>query len=187
MASSTSLPRTVYISYMPDRAHKREVAQMTRLLAEAGFEVYSTEPGLSVIRSLGKGADYWKEQCILKAENILVICSKKYYKEDHRLATEGSKSPIAVDRYLLRHLVYHGCSRRVIPVVTGVTSYSSCEGIVPQWMMPLARFHWPEQKMQLLRSLESMPEYEKPRVEQKIQVKPIQINFPEASNWNIDD
>ena len=160
---------------------------MTQLLREAGFEVYSAEGNKKAIRAMGKGADYWREQCILKAESIVVVCSKKYCNEDHKLAAQecSTKSPIAVDRYLLRHLVYCGSSRKVVPVVMEMSS--SCEGVVPQWLAPLARFHWPEQKMQLLRALASVPEYEKPRVEQKIHIKPIQINFPEASKWNIDD
>lgn len=189
VASSNSIPRSVYISSVPDRAHKREVANMMRTLTDAGFEVYSTDTCRRGLRALMRGADYWREQCILKAESIVVVCTKKYFKEDQMLATEGTRSSISVDRYLLRHIIYQGGSRRVVPVVMERSSTSSrCEqGIVPLWLEPLARFHWPEQEMQLLRSLASVPEYEKPRVEQKIHLKPIQINFPEASNWSIED
>ncbi|KAL5510438.1 hypothetical protein EMCRGX_G005980 [Ephydatia muelleri] len=187
MASSSPMPRSVYISHLPDRAHKRAVADMTRHLTEAGFEAYSAESCRKGLRALMKGADYWREQCITKAESIVIVCTRKYFREDQRLALEGggSRSPIGVDRYLLRHIAYHGGSRRIVPVV--VEMASSCEDVVPVWAGPLACFRWPEQKMELLRSLASVPQYEKPRVEQKIHLKPIQINFPEASNWSIED
>ena len=189
MAASSPIPRSIYISFLPDRAHKKAVTDMTSLMTDAGFVVYSAESCKRGLRALVKGADYWREQCIIKAESVVVVCTKKYFREDQRLAQEGgggSRSPITVDRYLLRHMAYHGSARRIVPVVVE-TSSSSCEGVVPVWAGPLTCFRWPEQKMELLRGLASVPGYEKPRVEQRIHLKPIQINFPEASNWSIED
>ena len=125
----------------------------------------------------------WKEVCIKRSKNILVVCTPEYYKEDCK-ATDNSRrrsvSKIEVESRLLRQLAYSQESSRIIPVVLDARKPSRSQ--IPLWLMPMVTHTWPSGQADLDLCLRGLPRYVLPKVDlsKKKVIRPIVIDFPDA-------
>ena len=177
---------TVFISYYPEsKKHKQQVAALVQQLKAQGYIVFFDELCKRDIKKNG-GLTRWKERCIEVAENIVVVCSPKYYREDLELSNSYSrpklsKLKVAVDTHLLRNLAYSGGCGRLIPVVMGRDNPNVC---TPIWLQSVMIHHWPSQKLDLLHFIAGVPKFQMPPVVERIVLKPKVIDFPEAYKWD---
>ena len=178
---------TFFISYYPEsKKHKQQVASLVQQLRAQGYTVFFDELCKQDIKKSG-GLTRWKESCIHSADNIVVVCSPKYYREDEELSNvyaprrKLSKRHVAVDTHLLRDIAYSGGCGRLIPVVVGRDDPRTC---TPLWLQSHVIHRWPHDKVDLLRFITGTPKYELPPVVKKIDLKPLVINFPEAYDWD---
>ena len=123
----------------------------------------------------------WKEACIKKSKNIIVICTPEYYKEDSKAidcARRGSK--IELDSRLLRQIAYSSDNSRIIPVFLDARRPSVNQ--IPMWLQPLLTHSWPSGENNLLLCLEGKPRYILPKVDpsKRKVIKPIVIGFPDV-------
>ena len=184
---SPTTPQTVFVSYYPEsKKHKQQVAGLVQQLKAQGYVVFFDELCKKDIKKSG-GLTRWKEWCIHVADNIVVVCSPKYYREDLELSNftcrklKLSKLQVAVDTHLLRNLAYTGGCERLIPVVVGRDDPNVC---TPLWLQSHLIHRWPVDKVDLLRFIAGIPRFEMPPVVRRIELKPRVIDFPEAYDWN---
>ncbi len=182
-------PKTVYISYafgsIPSKT-KSSINKLAEFLHSQTFKVYYEPHCQEEIQNMG-GLNAWKEYCIQRSENIIVICTPTYQREDSKhlpsqssLSTKPSK--ISVDSRLLRLLAYSHASTekaRLLPVVLDSKKAKITE-CVPIWLQSSQQHCWPSGKTDLLYALMKQPKYklEKPRPEDLIIVKPTVIGLP---------
>lgn len=179
---------SVFISFCPvtglrHRKFNKQLCRLAEFLQNQGYTLYFEPNSQAQIRRLG-GVANWKEACIKRSKNILVVCTPEYFAEDARDSEDPahkSTSRIAVDCHLLRQLAYGGEDSRIIPVMLDCCRPSgSCE--VPMWLQPLVRHSWPSGQRDLDLCLRDQPRYvlKKPDPSQRIEIKPIVIDFPRA-------
>ena len=185
--SPRTAPKTVFISYHPDESSQRktQVNTLARQLQVQGFTVLYDGFCKKEIKQ-HKGINRWKEWCIQQAENIVVVCSPKYYKEDNQLANPTlsrklKKPQIEVDCHLLREVAYSSHGDRLIPVVIDGDQPNNC---VPIWLRSLMGYRWPSEKEDLVYCISGVPKYRSPPVVERIVLAPKEINFPEAYEWD---
>ncbi len=122
----------------------------------------------------------WKEACIKKSKNIIVICTPEYFIEDSKAFNDSKKShsKLEIDGRLLRQIAYSKQNDRITPVVLDSKRPSRNE--VPFWLAPLVTYSWPSGQENLVLCLDGQPRYKLPKVD-RIVIKPIVINFPSQS------
>lgn len=179
--------RSVFISYCPEsgltnRKFNNQLRRFAEFIQNQGYTLHFEPNCQAQIRSYG-GPVMWKESCIKKSKNILVVCTPEYFKEDSK-ATDGtskSVSKIEVDSRLLRQLAYSRNNiERIIPVI--LDSKKPTRSQIPLWLQPLVAHSWPSGEADLVLCLEGLPKYVLPKVEpsRRKVIKPIVINFPQA-------
>lgn len=182
-------PNTVFISYYPESAeHTHHVASLAQQLKAQGYFVSFDEFCKTEISKSG-GLTRWKESCIQVAENIVVVCSPNYYREDLELSDYNrmcrvSELHVAVDTHLLRPLAYTRSGERLIPVVMGEDDPEVC---TPIWLWSHLIHRWPIDKRDLLRFIAGIPKFKLPPIVERITLRPTIIDFPEAYDWDVYD
>lgn len=186
---------SVYISYCPEVGvsgdrFKQKLTALANLLIGQRYPVYFDEfCSEKEIRRQG-GLKGWKEYHILQAENILVVCTPKYLEEldilsNPDLRQQIPNSPLDVDSKLLRDVAYGPKPERLIPLVLD-RDRNQLRNCIPVWLS--SRVHlWPSGQEHLIRCIEGVPEYQLPKPRQRIELKPMPINFPEAYKHNPRD
>lgn len=183
---------TVYISYCPEanRRFKRQIKDLAQLLRRQRYTVFYDEfYSKREIRRYG-GLDCWKERCISEAENVLVVCTPQYFDEDCMLSNPDlrqriTKSPLEVDCKLLRTVAYGRSSERLIPIILD-RDRPQARSCLPIWMFSPPLF-WPSGRNSLIRCIEGTPEYTIPEPRERIVIKPVIIDFPDAYKHNPRD
>lgn len=180
--------RSVFISYCPvvgykHRKFNKQLCKMAEFLQNQGYTLHFEPNCQAHIRSCG-GTVNWKEACIKRSKNILVICTPEYYIEDSKATTsdqsQKSVSKIAVDSRLLRQLAYSSENSRIVPVVMDICKPSGCQ--VPMWLQPLVFHSWPSGQSDLDLCLRDLPRYvlKKPDPSKRKTIGPIVIDYPKA-------
>ena len=142
------------------------------------------EPNSQAQIRLCGGVVEWKEACIKKSKNIIVVCTAEYYAEDGKAAeldqSRKSASKIAVDSRLLRQLAYSPENYRIIPVMLDVCKPVGC--VMPMWLQPLVSHSWPSGQNDLDLCLQDLPRYviKKPDLTQRKVITPIVIDYPQS-------
>lgn len=157
--------------------------KLATYIQQKGFTVLFDDFCKSEIKRHG-GIDRWKERCIEKAENIIVVCTPKYYNEDQMLSdpnTRVQRPQINVDSVLLRGIAFSHNRSRLIPVLLDRNRELDC---VPTWIAAFTTHHWPAGKEDLLYCIADVPKYQAPEPVERIVLRPREINFPEVYNHN---
>lgn len=164
-----------------NRKFNHQLRRFAQFIQDQGFTLHFEPNCQSQIGSHG-GVVLWKEACIKRSKNIIVICTPEYYREDCK-AIEGMKkstrSKIEVDSSYLRQLVFNRSNARVIPIVLDARKPSANQ--IPMWLQPLMRYSWPSGERDLVLCLEGLPRYILPKVDPKRRkvIKPIIIDYPD--------
>ena len=178
--------RSIYISFLQEtglinRKYNLQLRRFAECLQDQSFTVHFEPNCQAEIQRCG-GVVSWKEACIRKSKNIIVICTPEYYKEDLK-AIDGTKkytrSKIGVDSQYLRQLAFGGGNCRIVPVVLDARKPSQNQ--FPMWVQPLVRYFWPSCERDLLLCLEDLPRYILPKADPKKRkvIKPIVIKCPD--------
>lgn len=181
---SATIPRSVFISYLPEprnRRFNRQLQDLVERLHSINFTVFvDMACSESDFRQYG-GKNRWKETHMQRAETVIVVCTPSFCKEDAALSSPGfrrklmnMKSKIEIDCQMLR--VIDQC--RIVPVVMADASPSNC---IPFFLKGLTYQRWPGED--LLYCVAGVPKFI-PRPVQKIELRPRVINFPKAREWN---
>ncbi len=190
MPEQQSLDRnSVFISYCPEsgltnRKFNNQLRRFAEFIQNQGFTLHFEPNSQAEIRKYG-GVLYWKEACIKRSKNIVVVCTPEYFKEDSK-ATESSSrrksvSKIEMDSRLLRQLAYSRSDNdRIVPVV--LDSRRPSRSQLPLWVQPLVLHSWPSRERDLALCLRDEPRYILPKVDpsKRKVIKPIVIDFPDA-------
>jgi len=174
-------PNSVYISCFHEFKTSSAIKKLAETLHQYNFKVHYEPFCKGEIRNLG-GITEWKEHCIRTCQDIIIVCSSGYFKEDLKHTTRSSKpSKIAVDSRLLRVLAYGSTSekRRLVTVLLDSSSkkFTDC---VPLFLQPSQQYSWPSNKEDLLFCLKRVQKYVLPEPNPKdlIVIKPKVIPFP---------
>lgn len=166
---------------MINRRFNQQLRLFAQFLQDQNFTVHFEPNCQAHIQSCG-GVVLWKEVCIRKSKNIVVICTPEYYKEDCK-AIDGTKkstrSKIGVDSQYLRQLVFSPDNCRIVPVILDARKPSLSQ--FPMWIEPLVKYSWPSCERDLVLCLEDLPRYILPKADPKKRkiIKPIVINCPD--------
>ena len=182
-------PNSVFISYYPEsRKHNSKVASLAKQLQVQGHTVYFDDFCKKDIKRC-RGINQWKEWAIQRSETIVVVCSPKYREEDYLLTDPDrqrrpKKPQIEVDCSLLRTIHYNPqFESRLIPVILDQHNHVANQ-CLPVWLQGFTLHRWPTGAQDLVYSIAGKPRYELPPVTERIDIKPIVINFPKAYQWN---
>lgn len=178
---------SVFISYCPEsglsnRKFNNQLRRFAEFIQNQGYTLHFEPNCQAQIRSYGSPVT-WKEACIKRSKNILVVCTPEYFREDGK-ATDDSKrrsvSKIEVDSRLLRQLAYSRDCSRLVPVV--LDARKPARNQLPVWLLPLVMHSWPSGQADLDLCLRDLPRYVLPKVDpsKKKVIRPIVINFPDA-------
>ncbi len=171
-------PKTVYISYVSGPAFSNSnssIKKIAEFLHSQRFKVYYKPFCEQEIRNVG-GINAWREHCIQRSENIIVVCTPTYYQEDSKYISQSIKtSKISLDSQLLRVYAYSpilSVKARLLPISLDSKKAKVTE-CVPVWLQSSELHHWPSGKTDLLYSLLKQPKYilQKPKPEDLIVVK----------------
>lgn len=177
-------PKTVYISYVSESTLSKSNSSITKLaefLHSQNFKVYYKPFCEQEIRNVG-GLSAWKERCIQRSENVIVVSTPNYLHEDEKYLSQAKKtSKISLDSQLLRVLAYSPTSSeraRLLPISLDSKKAKMSE-CVPMWLQSLQLHHWPSGKTDLLYALLKQPKYklQKPKPEDLIVVRPTVIGL----------
>lgn len=178
---------SVFISFCPESSFSKfskfhnQFRKFAEFLQNQGYTLHFEPNCQDAIRRHG-GVVTWKEVCIKRSKNIIVICTPEYYKEDSK-ALEGSKqssrSKIEVDSTYLRQIVFNRSSQKIIPVVLDAKKPASNQ--IPMWLQPLVRHTWPSGERDLVLCLQDQPRFILPKVDpsRRKVIKPIVISYPD--------
>lgn len=179
-------PKSVYLSYCPEsgithRKFNNQLRRFAEFIQNQGFTLHFEPNSQAEVRYYG-GPATWKEACIKRSKNIVVVCTPEYFKEDSKATQDVRKrsvSKIEVDSRLLRQLAYQDCTR-VIPVI--LDAHKPARHQIPFWLQPMWIHSWPSGQTDLDLCLHNRPRYVLPKVDpsKKKVIAPIVINFPEA-------
>jgi hypothetical protein len=175
---------SVFISYCPEsgithRKFNNQLRRFAEFLQNQGYTLHFEPNSQAAIRNYG-GPATWKEACIKRSKNIVVVCTPEYYKEDSK-ATEDvrrrSVSKIEVESRLLRQVACED-STRIIPVI--LDAHKPSRQQIPLWLLPLWMHRWPSGQRDLDLCLRDLPRYILPAVDKskKIVIKPTVISYP---------
>ena len=145
-------------------------------LRDYDYNVYYDKCSSVEIQRCG-GLDLWKESCIRRAENILVICTPEYFREDERALMENKNSRIEVDRKMLRAITYSSDHDRLIPVK--MDEYRSSVDCVPSFVQALPLHFWPSKERDLLHCLAREAPFKLEEVRVKKVLTPTVIRIPQ--------
>lgn len=179
---------SVFISYCPvgfrHRKFNKQLCRLAEFLQNQGYLLHFEPNCQAQIRSFG-GVVHWKEACIKKSKNILVICTSEYYNEDSKTTELGgsrkASSSIEVDSRLLRQLAYSKENSRIIPVLLD-GHWPSGGSQVPMWLQPLVKHSWPSGQTDLDLCLRDLPRYviRRPDPSRMKRIEPKVIDYPRA-------
>ena len=153
---------TVFISYYKDDStHHQNVLEFSKWLSKNGYTVFFMDFYEEEIAKVG--LQKWTEEKYSIAEHILLIGSRGYIEN-----CENRTSHVSLDYFLLRNELI--CknnlnNKRVIVILMGDDKQH--RHVVPQLFLPFPPAVWPHQKVDLLRRLQNIPKYEKPKVGKK--------------------
>lgn len=162
------IPNTVFISYLSepgllDRKLRPVLLNLAEVIRAHGFTVFFKPFCEKEIRQFG-GINNWKESCIQRSENIVVVCTPNYYREDCKwpsnnrgqgLDLPSRSSKIQVDSHLLRQLAFSVSEReRLIPITLDYKNSTDC---VPIWVRSAPCFQFPGGKTDFLYCLKRVP------------------------------
>jgi len=189
-AECTQDENSIFISFCPESTllvtkfskFHNQFRKFAEFLQNQGYTLHF-EPNCQEAIQRHGGVVTWKEACIRKSKNIIVVCTPEYYKEDSK-ALEGSKqsskSKIEVDSMYLRQIVFNRSSsqKKIIPVVLDTKKPASNQ--IPMWLQPMVRHSWPSGERDLVLCLQGQPRFYLPKVDprKKKVIKPIVISFP---------
>lgn len=177
---------SVYVSFCPEsgimnRKFNHHLRRFAEFLQNQQFTLHFEPNCQAQIRSHG-GVVNWKEACIKRSRNIIVVCTPEYYKEDCKSTDETRKdvSKIEVDSRLLRQLAYSRDNDRIIPVF--LDARKPTRNQVPVWLQSLCKHSWPSGQEDLDLCLRGLPRFVLPKVDpsKRKVIKPIVIDFPDA-------
>ena len=182
---------SVFISFCPEsglanRKFNNQLRKFAEFVQNQGFTLHF-EPNCQtqIRRSHGGSPTAWKEACIKRSKNIVVVLTPEYFREDAKAVECGrrgqqQRSKLEVDSRLLRQLAYSGESSRIVPVV--LDARKPTRNQIPLFLMPMAMHSWPSGQADLDLCLRDMPRYVLPRVDpsKRKVIKPIVIDFPDA-------
>lgn len=176
---------SVFISYCPEsnRKFNAQLIKFAGVLRNQGYTVYFPPFCDHEIRRCG-GLDFWKEECIRKSEDIVVVCTPEYLQEDKR-RNEGKRrnTKIEVDSRLLREIAYSSEHHRLIPVM--LDQYKVCKmSNMPMWLQSAPVYKWPSSEEDLLFCLAKQSKFVIPPPTKRKVLKPIVIDFAEARKHN---
>ncbi len=183
--------RSVYISYHPDEnpERKRLIDQLANRLRSQGYTVFYDKYCETDIQHQTQNG--WKEWAIAQSKSIVVVCTRKYCKDDAKFSSPWARlrdNKLAVDSQLLRTFSYGGTredSSRLIPVVLDNDSPADC---LPVWLKAYRCYHWPDtENDDLLYCIKGVPKYVLPPLQRKKIVRPRKIYFADAPRWNCHD
>lgn len=183
---------SVFISYCPEsgimhRKFNNQLRRFAEFIQSQGFTLHFEPNSQAEIRRYG-GPVMWKEACIRRSKNIVVVCTSEYFKEDSKATLDvrvrRSVSKIEVESHLLRQLAYSPDNTRLIPVYLDAHKPSMHQ--IPPWLLPMWMHCWPSGQRDLDLCLHNLPRYVLPKVDpsKKKVIRPIVINFPDARRHN---
>lgn len=157
--ASATVKNTIFISYYKDDStHHQNVLELSKWLSKNGYTVFCKD---FYEEEIGKiGINTWTEEKCSIAEHVLLIGSTGYVEN-----CQNRASHVSIDYFLLSNeLVCKNNlnNKRVIIVLMGDDKQHG--HIVPQLFLPFPPAIWPHQKLDLLRRLQNIPKYEKPKV-----------------------
>lgn len=153
---------TIFVSYYKDdKTHHQNVLELSKWLGKNGYTVFCKD---FYEEEIGKiGLQKWTEEKYSTAEHILLIGSKGYLEN-----CQNRTSHVSFDYFLLTNeLVCKNNlnNKRVIVVLMG--DGKRHRDVIPQLFLPFPPTTWPNHKSDLLRRLQNVPKYEKPKVGKK--------------------
>lgn len=153
---------TIFISYYKDDStHHQNVLELSKWLSKNGYTVFCKD---FYEEEIGKvGLQKWTEEKYSIAEHILLIGSRGYLEN-----CQNRTSHVSFDYFLLSNeLVCKNSlnNKRVIVILMG--DEKQHRHVVPQLFLPFPPAVWPQQKSDLLRRIQHIPKYEKPKVGKK--------------------
>ena len=160
--TSTAIVKdTVFISYnKDDPSHHQNVLELAKWLSRNGYTVFCMD---YYEEEIGKvGIQKWTEEKYSIAEHVLLIGSRGYIEN-----CQNRTSHVSFDYFLLSNELI--CknnlnNKRVIVILMDEKQHRH---VVPQLFLPFPPAVWPHQKLDLLRRLQNIPKYEKPKVGKK--------------------
>ena len=172
----------MFISYCPESSRKfnSHLHKFAHVIRNQGYTVYFEPFCTHEIRQCG-GLNCWKEVCIKRSDDIVIICTPDYFKEDQKML-ERIQSKIAVESHLLRQLAYSTEHTRLIPVV--FDKVKICRNNMPMWLQSAILHKWPSCEDDLLFYLAKQSKWVVPAPTKKKVLKPIVIDFKEARKHN---
>ena len=124
--------KSLFISYSSDSdAHASQVLQFVEKLEQAGFECWLDQKVTQT--SLSEGLDKWMNGCLIKADYVLVVFSKRYNQLVHGESAHATSASDHFESVLSYGDIYQSIvlNKKVIPLVLDPQD----EAIVPE---PLA-------------------------------------------------
>ena len=161
--TSTAIVKdTVFISYYKDEStHHQNVLELSKWLSKNGYTVFCRD---FYEEEIGKvGIQKWTEEKYSIAEHVLLIGSRGYIEK-----CQDRTSHVSLDYYLLTNeLVCKNNLNNKRVIVILMDNEKQHRHVVPQLFLPFPPAVWPRQKLDLLRRLQNIPKYEKPKVGKK--------------------
>lgn len=160
--STATVKDTVFVSYYKDDStHHHNVLELSKWLGKSGYKVYCRD---FYEEEIGKvGIQKWTEEKYSIAEHVLLVGSKGYVDN-----CQNRTSHVSFDYFMLTNeLVCKNNlnNKRVFVILMG--DEKQHRHVVPQLFLPFPPTVWPHQKLDLLRKLQNVPKYEKPKVGKK--------------------
>lgn len=178
---------SVYISYCPESNSKfnSQLSKFANVLRNQEYTVHFAPFCDSDIRLCG-GLDRWKEMCINKSEDIIIICTQAYFNEDKKgSGSRRENTKIEVDSRLLRQIAYSADHGRLIPVMLDQFKFKLRKNsTIPPWLQAASVYKWPSCERELLFCLAKQPQFVLPAPTKKKELRPIVIDYKEARKHN---
>lgn len=153
---------TIFISYYKDDStHHQNVLELSKWLSRNGYTVFCMDFYEEDISKVG--IQKWTEEKYSTAEHVLLIGSRGYLEN-----CQNRTSHVSFDYFLLTNeLVCKNNLNNKRVIVTLMDNEKQHRNVVPQLFLPFPPAVWPRQKSDLLRRLQNIPKYEKPKVGKK--------------------
>jgi len=160
--TNTIVKDTIFVSYYKDDSiHHQNVLELSKWLSKNGYKVFCMD---FYEEEIGKiGIQKWTEEKYAIAEHILLVGSMGYVEN-----CQNRASQVSFEYFMLTNeLIYKNNlnNKRVIVIAMGDEKQHRL--VVPQLFLPFPPAVWPHQKADLLRRLQNIPKYEKPKVGKK--------------------
>ena len=162
LTPTSTVKDSIFVSYhKDDSSHHQNVLELSKWLSKNGYTVFCMDFYEEEISKVGM--QKWTEEKYSAAEHILLIGSRGYVEN-----CQNRTSHVHFDNYLLANeLIYKNNLNNKRVIVMLMDDEKQHRHVVPQLFLPFPPIVWPRQKSDLLRRLQNIPKYEKPKVGKK--------------------